>query len=299
MDTRFNPTVRVLIIGCGYVGVPLGAALAQCGHSVFGLRRSAVAADELRTAGITPLLGDITRPETLAALPGKFDWVINTVSSGKGGAQEYRAVYLEGTQNIIDWLAPQSPQKFIYTSSTSVYAQTDGEVVDESSATEPTGETSRLLVETERLLLDAARTCNFPAVILRVAGIYGPTRGHLFQQFLRDEARITGDGSRLLNMIHLDDVVGSIIAALERGRAGDVFNVADEEPVSQLEFFHWLAATLNKPLPPSAVEDAQRKRGVTNKRVSNARLKSALGYTLKHATFREGYAAEMRRLGLI
>ncbi|MSU43938.1 MAG: SDR family oxidoreductase [Pedosphaera sp.] len=291
--------MRVLIIGCGYVGVPLGAALAQRGHSVFGLRRSAVAADELRTAGITPLLGDITRPETLAALPGKFDWVINTVSSGKGGAQEYRAVYLEGTQNIIDWLAPQSPQKFIYTSSTSVYAQTDGEVVDESSATEPTGETSRLLVETERLLLDAARTCNFPAVILRVAGIYGPTRGHLFQQFLRDEARITGDGSRLLNMIHLDDVVGSIIAALERGRAGDVFNVADEEPVSQLEFFHWLAATLNKPLPPSAVEDAQRKRGVTNKRVSNARLKSALGYTLKHATFREGYAAEMRRLGLI
>ena len=299
MRPRLTPTVRVLIIGCGYVGLPLGAELARRGHEVFGLRRSASALDELRAAGITPLAGDITQPGDFAWLPGNVDWVVNTVSSGKGGAAEYRAVYLEGTRHLIDWLAPQSLGKFIYTSSTSVYGQSDGSLVDESSATEPAGETSQVLVETERLLQGAARTRDFPAVILRVAGIYGPTRGHLFQQFLRGEARIAGDGSRLINMIHLDDVVGSIIAALDHGRTGDVINVSDDEPVTQLEFFLWLSAKLGKPLPPSADEDAQRKRGLTNKRVSNARLKSAPGFTLKHPTFREGYTAEMSRLGLV
>ena len=299
MRPRLTPTVRVLIIGCGYVGLPLGAELARRGHEVFGLRRSASALDELRAAGITPLAGDITQPGDFAWLPGNVDWVVNTVSSGKGGAAEYRAVYLEGTRHLIDWLAPQSLGKFIYTSSTSVYGQSDGSLVDESSATEPAGETSQVLVETERLLQGAARTRDFPAVILRVAGIYGPTRGHLFQQFLRGEARTAGDGSRLLNMIHLDDVVGSIIAALDHGRTGDVINVSDDEPVTQLEFFLWLSAKLGKPLPPSADEDTQRKRGLTNKRVSNARLKSAPCFTLKHPTFREGYTAEMSRLGLV
>ena len=100
------------------------------------------------------------------------------------------------------------------------------------------------MVETEELLLAAARK-NFPAVVLRVAGIYGPGRGHAFKQFLRGEARLEGDGSRFLNMIHRDDVAGAIITALERGRPGEIYNAVDNEPVSQAEFFGWLAAELN------------------------------------------------------
>ena len=292
--------VRVLIVGCGYVGLPLGAELARCGHDVFGLRRTADGAGELRTAGITPVVGDVTQPVSLRVLPGPFDWVVNTVSSSKGGADVYRSVYVEGTRNLIALLAGSGVRKFIYTSSTSVYAQADGGVVTEESAAEPSAETGRLLVETEGLLLSAARERGFPAVVLRVAGIYGPGRGHLFQQFLRDEARISGDGSRLLNMIHRDDVVGAAMAALERGEPGRIYNVADDEPVSQLEFFRWLSEELHKPLPAfaSAEESAGRKRGVTSKRVSNRRLREELGCGLRYPTFREGYAGEMRRLGL-
>ncbi len=292
--------MRVLIIGCGYVGLPLGAELARRGHEVVGVRRTAEGAEELRSADITPMVADVTKPDTLAALLGPFDWVVNAVSSTKGGAPEYRAVYLEGTRHLLDWLATHPPQKYIHLSSTSVYGQTDGSLVNETAPTTPANETSQLLVETEQLLLASARERNFPAVILRAAGIYGPTRGHLFQQLLRDEARIAGDGARVLNMIHLDDVVGSIIAALERGQAGDVFNAADDESVSQLEFFRWLAAKLNKPLPPFATEaeNTARKRGLTNKRVANEKLKTDLGYTFKYPTFREGYASEMARLGL-
>ena len=290
--------MRVLILGCGYVGLPLGAELVRAGHEVFGVRRSAAGAEELVAAGIKPLVADISRAEDLAGLPGPFDWVVNTVSSSKGGVEEYRKVYLRGTRNLIEWLAAHPPVKFVYTSSTSVYGQTDGSPVKESSPTAPASETSRVLVEVEGLLLAAARERKLPAVILRVAGIYGPERGHLFLQYLKDEARIHGKGDRLINMIHRDDVVGMIVAALKNGRAGEVYNAVDDEPVTQLTFYRFLAESTGKPMPPPATEEenAGRKRGLTQKRVQNRRAKAELGYQFKYPNFRLGYTAELIRL---
>lgn len=308
--------MRVLILGCGYVGLPLAAELVRRGHEVYGVCRSYERAREIGQAGVNAIVTDITEPTALEAVEPVFDWIVNTLSSEKGGVEEYRAIYLEGMRRILNWLkdwqpspaevelppaAPVSRQlrsirKFVYTSSTSVYAQTDGSWVTEESATEPQSETSRVLVDTERVLLSAAQKNNFPAVLLRVAGIYGPGRGHLFQQYLRGEAHITGDGSRLINMIHRDDVVAAIIAGLERGRPGAICNVVDDEPVSQLEFFRWLADKLAMPMPPTAKESATRKRGLTNKRVSNRKLRLELGCELKYPSFRQGYSAEIARL---
>jgi len=290
--------MRVLIVGCGYVGLPLGAELVKQGHEVFGLRRSPGAEAELRSAGIKPLAGDITKADSLIPLPASYDWVVNCVSASGGGAEEYREVYLQGTRNLIEWLGAAPPKKFVYTSSTSVYGQNDGSLVKESSPTEPAVETGKILVETERVLLEAVRARRFPAVILRLAGIYGPDRGYWFKQYLKNEARIEGNGERLLNMIHRDDVAGAIIAALTSGRPGEVYNVVDDEPVSQLHFFQWLSGPLGKELPPSVPEDpvAVRKRGVTNKKISNRRLKMELGYQFKYPTFRQGYTAELIRL---
>src|SRR5687767_14058961 len=133
--------MRVLIIGCGYVGLPLGTELVRLGHEVFGIRRSAEGDAEMKAAGINPITADISNRADLDAIPLPFDWVINTVSSTKGGVEEYKAVYLEGTRNLIDWLSSHPPKKYVYTSSTSVYGQTDGSVVKESSPTEPQSET--------------------------------------------------------------------------------------------------------------------------------------------------------------
>jgi nucleoside-diphosphate-sugar epimerase len=290
--------MRVLIVGCGYVGLPLGAELVRQGHEVLGIRRNAEAQAKLKAAGIQPLTADVTRSEDLAKLPTPFDWVVNTVSSTKGGVEEYRDVYFHGTRNLIEWLSAAPPKKFIYTSSTSVYGQTDGSVVKETSSTEPASETSKILVETELLLLDAARKTNFPSVILRVAGIYGPGRGHLFLQYLKNEAKIAGKGERMSNMIHLDDLVGVIIAVLKAGRPGEVYNIVDDEPVAQIHFFRWLSETLGKWMPPFAGNetDPGRKRGLTNKRVLNRKLKMELGYQFKYPTFRQGYTAEIKRL---
>jgi len=290
--------MRVLIVGCGYVGRALGAELVKQGHEVSGVRRSWGHDADRESAGIKGLVADVTRPEQLAGLPPAWDCVVNCVSSSGGGPEDYRRVYLEATRNLTQWLSATPPRKFVYTCSTSVYGQNDGSLVTESCPAEPEAETARILVETERVLLESARLRNFPAVILRVAGIYGPGRGYWFKQYLKGAAVIEGSGGRLLNMIHRDDVVGAIIAALQRGCPGEVYNVVDNEPVTQLGFFEWLSVALGKPLPPSVPEDAAAalKRGVTNKRISNHRLRMELGCQFKYPTFREGYAAEILRL---
>jgi nucleoside-diphosphate-sugar epimerase len=290
--------VRVLIVGCGYVGRPLGLELVKQGHPVFGIRRSAAGTEELKAAGIQPLVADITQPSDLARLPGPFDWVVNTVSSNKGGVGEYREVFLHGTRNLIEWLTTTPLKKYVYTSSTSVYGQIDSSSVKESSTTESSSPTSQVLIETERSLLDAVRERGFPAVILRVAGIYGPERGHLFLRYLKNEARIYGKGERIVNMIHRDDLVNVILAALKSGRPGEIYNAVDDEPVAQIHFFRWLSETLGKWMPPFATdeENTGRKRGLTNKKVSNRKMKMELGVQLKYPTFRQGYTAEITRL---
>ena len=270
--------MRVLILGAGYVGRVLAAEFTSQGHQVCAVSRQSGDVDSTNLADLKKLGVD-------------WDFVINSVSSSKGGLEEYRRVYFEGTRNIIEWLSGSPIQKYIYTSSTSVYGQTDGSWVDETSATEPQSETSKVLVETEKLLH------GFPAVILRVAGIYGPERGHLFQQFLRNEATISGDGSRYLNMVHRDDVVGAILTILRGGVPGEIYNVTDDEPVTQVEFFQWLSKVLSRPLPPNAPEPATRKRGITNKRVSNRKLREKLGWSPQYPNYRVVYAAEIKRLG--
>lgn len=289
--------MKCLIVGCGYIGLPLGAELVRLGHEVCGLRRTASAEAELKSAGITPLFADITKPETLEKLPCDFDTVVHCVAAG-GDAENYRQIYLEGTKHLLKWLAVSPPKKFIYTSSTSVYGQNDASQVKESSPAEPEAETAKVLIETEKLLLETFRRDKFPAIILRVAGIYGPDRGHWFKQFLKNEARMEGDGSRFLNMIHRDDVVNCTVAALKSGRPGEIYNAVDDEPVSQRTFFEWLGATLGKYPPPTIPQNpaGDRKRGVTNKRVSNRKLKMELGCQLKYPNFRKGYTAEILRL---
>src|SRR5258706_923238 len=289
--------MRVLIIGCGYIGLEAGKQLIECGNQVFGLRRGASGDDKLVQAGITPVVADITHPATLACLPSDFDWVVNCVASGGGAAEDYRRVYLAGTRNLLEWLPASPPRKYVYPSSTSVYGQDDGSVVQENSVAEGATTASKILVQTESLLLDRVRTSTFPAVILRVAGIYGPDRGHWFKLFLRGDAVIEEDGGRMLNMAHREDVAGAIIAALEKGKPGEIYNVVDDEPVSQYLFFHWLSGTLNRPMPPTGEREKDRKRGASNKRISNSKLRKELGYRFRFPTFREGYANEIQKLG--
>src|SRR5580658_7075554 len=158
--------MRVLVVGCGYVGLPLGGALARAGHAVFGVNRSLAKATEMQALRIKPLAADITQRAGLDGLPRDFDWVVNTVSSNRGGVEDYQRIYLDGTHNLLDWLGAAPPAKYAHAGSTSVYTQTDGSLVKEDSPAQPTTEMGLVLAETEQLLLRARRDREFPAILL-------------------------------------------------------------------------------------------------------------------------------------
>ena len=290
--------MRALVIGCGYLGLPLAQTLARQGLEVFGMRRHWADPTAVEATGVKPLTADLTQTADLQRLPGPFDWVVNCASSGGGGVDDYRRIYLEGTRRLIDWMLESTPGRFVYTSSTGVYGQTDGSEVTELSATQPGTATGDVLVDTEALLRAATRERDLPAIVLRVAGIYGPERGFWLKQFLAGEARLEGEGRRVLNLIHRDDVIGAVVAALEKGRIGATYNAVDNEPVTQGELLRWLSARTGQPLPPSIPEDptVSRKRGLTSKRVRNDKLRAETGWTPRHPTFREGFAVELARL---
>jgi nucleoside-diphosphate-sugar epimerase len=219
---------------------------------------------------------DIADRDQVTAAASKFDRIIHCASSGGGAANEYRQVYLEGTQNLLEVFA-DTP--LVFTSSTSVYAQRDGSWVTESDPSEPVHESGRILRETEELVLDRRGT------IARLAGIYGPGRSFLLKQLLAGKAVIDPKRDRFVNQAHRDDIAAALLLLVRAG-VPEIFNVVDDQPILLSECYRWLAEELNRQLPATGVAITNRKRGNSNKRVSNKKLR-ALGWTPKFGTFQK------------
>jgi nucleoside-diphosphate-sugar epimerase len=273
---------RILIAGCGYVGAATADLFHGAGWEVKGWTHSAESAARLGSKPYPIQAVDIASSESVERAAAQFDAVIHCASSGGGGAESYRRVYFDGAKNLVTLLRAST---FLYTSSTSVYAQTTGERVDESSAAEPVHETGRILRETEELVRQNQ------GIVARLAGIYGPGRSAILRKFLSGEARIEGNGERYLNQAHRDDIAAALfhlLAIVPKAQIGSgIFNVCDDEPITQREAYGWLASKLSRPLPPVTARPADRKRGGSNKRVSNRKLRN-LGWTPKYPTFAMG-----------
>ena len=169
----------------------------------------------------------------------------------------------------------------LFTSSTSVYAQRDGLWVTEESETKPAHETARVLLQTEKLVLA------HDGIVARLAGIYGPGRSALLTNFLSGTAILDPKNDRFLNQVHRDDIAAALFLLLDRPSPGhEIYNVVDDQPILQSECYRWLAKRLNRPIPPFGKPKAQPKRGASNKRVSNAKLRR-LGWIPRYLTFAE------------
>jgi nucleoside-diphosphate-sugar epimerase len=269
---------RVLIAGCGYIGQAAADLFQAAGWVVEGWTRSAESAASLSAKPYPVREVDVSRPAQLAECAGTFDAVVHCASSGGGDAEMYRRVYLDGARNLLETF-PGS--KLLFTSSTSVYAQRDGSWVTEESETKPMRETSRILLETERSVLASG------GIVARLAGIYGPGRSALLNKFLKGTAMIDPETDRFVNQVHRDDIAAALFLLLSReSEIAQIYNVVDDQPILQSECYRWLAHRLNRPLPPIGRSIQERKRGDSNKRVSNAKLR-ALGWTLRYPTFPE------------
>jgi len=282
MTTVPSRPPRILVAGFGYVGEPLVRLLQARGLPVTALTRSGATGP---SPGLPLEACDIScrdSIERLASRVGPVGCVIHCASSSGGAdrAEAYRAVYLEGCRNLLEVFGPT---RFVFTGSTSVYAQTDGESVDEASPADPPGATGRILREAEDAVLGAGQ------IVARLAGIYGPGRSFLLQRFLEGAASIDGaregDAGRWINQIHRDDAAQALaLLACEEISGPAILNVCDDTPLTQRAFYECLGSKLGRPLPPTHPPDTGRRRGWTHKRVSNARLR-ALGWRPRYPSY--------------
>jgi nucleoside-diphosphate-sugar epimerase len=243
----------LLLCGHGYLGQAISRDFQAAGWEVVAL--------SLSGEGGT-IACDVSSADAVERLEVMPDFIVHCAASGRGGPAAYRAVYREGCRNL---LGAFPGVRLLFTSSTSVYAQTDGSVVTEESAAEPERETGKVLRETEELVLAGG------GIVARLAGIYGPGRSVILKKFLGGEAVIEEDGRRYLNQIHRDDAAAAVLRLVEAGGTG-IYNVCDSRPMSQRECYEELSRIFAKPLPPSGPRDPDRKRGWTHKRVANGKL---------------------------
>lgn len=286
---------RLVVFGCGYLGTEVARRAIADGVVVTALTRNEAKAIALRESGVDAVVGDLAAAAWHKRIPPGPELVLNCVSSGGGGLEGYRHSYVDGMASLLAWAARGGGVgTLVYTSSTSVYPQNGGGVVRETDATGGE-ERAQLLVDTEAQLR-AARGVAERWFILRLAGLYGPGRHHLLAQVRTGE--VSGRGEHRLNLAHRDDCVAAIEAcfAAPSAVADEILNVADDGPAPKAEVVNWLAAHLGEPPPRFTGAPAGARRAVTPDRViSNAKLKTLLGWRPRYPTFREGYESLLSR----
>lgn len=212
--------------------------------------------------------------------------VVHCASSGRRGPDAYEQVYLEGAQNLH---AAFPAATLLFTSSTSVYPQTNGETVTEASEADPDRATGKILRKTEEFVLQN------DGIVARLAGLYGPGRSVLLQRFLNGTAIIETGTSRFLNQLHRDDATKALATLLFKTpeTKGQIYNVVDGNPSTQRDTFEKLALHFGKSAPPEGLPDPNRKRGWTHKAISCQKLKT-LGWTPTYTSFLEAVKSDPR-----
>ena len=268
---------RVLIAGCGYLGTATARLFQEQGWSVTAWTRSGRTEDGELVVDSRAV--DLRDAEDVRRNSFVCDLVVHCASSGGGGETEYRRIYRDGIRHLNDAFPGAH---LIFTSSTSVYTQQDGSRVDETSPAEPQNEKGKLLRESEEMVLANGGT------VLRLGGIYGPGRS-FFLQSIRAGTAAVGIPDRYVNQIHRDDAAAAIIYVAQRPRetTGRIYNVVDDEPGLRGAVSRWLAEQLQLTISDSP-EPSVTKRGTSNKRVSNARLRN-LGWAPIYRSYREGF----------
>ena len=276
---------HLLIAGCGYLGEQVAQHASNSGWQVTRLSKSgdngSLTCDLSKSSDLTDLRSQIPLPSS----------IVFTASSGRGGLEAYRRVFLEGTHNLF---ATFPDARLFFTSSTSVYHQTDGSLVTEDSPTEPERETSEILLEAESQVLSNNGT------VARLAGIYGPGRNSLLA-LQRGDARHVHKPGQVFCRVHVDDIVGALLHCLRLpvSQRPSIVNVCDDRPAPSSELLAYAAHLLDCPLPElqwfDAVKDAMSPMALSfwrdNRRVKNHKLTQELGYALRYPSYREGLHA--------
>lgn len=264
---------RLLIAGCGDIGIRLAGILDRDAWRVSGLRRNTSALPD----SIEPLCADLLDPDSLATVDTDWDGVIYQATPGQRDPEAYHRAYVQGLENL---LARISTSRLIFVSSTAVYGQDDGSEVNEYSTTAPAAFNGRILLEAEKCALDAG------GLAVRFSGIYGPGREYLINQVRGGKARCREHPPQWTNRIHADDCAGVLAHLLDLDTPDPIYCASDNLPVSRCDVMDWLADRLGVVRP----ERENNPSPAQGKRVLNQRLRAS-GYDFHYPDFRAGYGA--------
>ena len=278
---------KILIVGCGAIGMGLAEKLVNQGHVVTGLKRNPESKID-RTFSF--YRGDITKASDLRNLNTDFDTMVFMVAPEARNEPSYRAVYEQGIHNLLQHFAVHGAKPVcLLVSSTSVYAQHQGEWIDENSPAQPVNITSKILRKAELNIL-ASDSRN---IVIRFSGIYGPGREYLMNR-VRQRAAFQKTPTYFTNRIHQQDCIGVLAFLLTKLSLGaelePIYLASDDKPASQWQVVTWLAEKMQVQQPAQKLEQANSSM---NKRCSNRKIKAA-GYEFIYPSYIEGYGKMVR-----
>ena len=287
---------RLLIIGCGDVAL---RALAQlCSrYRIYALTRNRDRAPVLRAHGVVPITGDLDNPASLDGLAGIAHDVLHSAPPPPHGTRDTR------TAHLIAALAKGKslPQQLVYISTSGVYGDCAGELVDETRALRPQTGRARRRVDAEHQLRAWGKRSRLRVSILRAPGIYSEERLPLARlQAGMPAIRSFEDGYS--NHVHAADLARMVVAALRFGHAGRMYNASDDSVLKVGDYFDLVADRCGLPRPPR-VSRAEASLGIApnawsfmseSRRLSNRRIKEELRFKLRYPTVGDGIPVRAR-----
>jgi nucleoside-diphosphate-sugar epimerase len=283
---------RLLIVGCGDIGMRV-ARLLRGRYRVLALTSNAVRFDELRAAGVVPVLGNLDEPATLARLAGLADAVLHLAPPAATGDTDQRTAHLLRT------LARRGlVRRLVYASTSGVYGDAKGARFDETRAVRPASDRAQRRVDAERRVRWFGRAFGACVTVLRLPGIYATDRpgGHPRERLARGMPVLAAEDDAYTNHIHADDLARACVAALMRGLPQRVVHVCDDSELKMGDYFD-LAADLFALPRPARISFEQAREQLSpmllsfmteSRRLDNRRLKRELRLVLRYPTVREG-----------
>jgi nucleoside-diphosphate-sugar epimerase len=287
---------RVLIVGCGDVGLRVARALAGR-MRLLALTSSTQRVTLLRSNGITPLEGDLDRPATLARLAGIATRVVHLAPPpGEGNPQWWRDLRTVALLRVLR--RRRVPLSMVYGSTTGVYGDCEGARVPETRPLQPRTPRAQRRVDAERAVRHFGRAAHVRASILRIPGIYAADRegGTPRERLLKRTPVLEPQDDVYTNHIHADDLARAVVAALWRGGAQRAYNVSDDTDMKMGDYFDLAADLYGVPRPPRIARTAARDTLPLmllsfmgeSRRLVNDRMKNELKLVLRYPTVAAG-----------
>jgi len=273
---------HILFFGFGFSAGALAHKLDPKSWRISGTSRSAEGVAAIEAQGFNGI-----RFDALSEIPADVTHIISSVPPGEGGDPVIAkfGAQLSKRAKEFSWVA--------YLSTTGVYGDHGGTVVDETTPLTPNTDRGarRVAAEAAWAALDG-----LPLHIFRLAGIYGPGRNALESVKDGSAKRVIKPG-QIFSRIHVEDIAGVLLASIQKPRPGAIYNMADDEPCPPQDVIAYAAELLGVPIPPDIpFEEAKlsamaRSFYADSKRVSNALVKSELGYRFQYPNYKLGLKA--------